>query len=77
MKKGKEPLRTFSDLMQFYQHKTVEPTDHQAPNRRRAGSARSRGGSGDARGRQRTGRLRTGRLRAGCLRAGCLRTGYA
>ena len=31
MKKGKEPLRTFSDLMQFYQHKTVEPTDQQPP----------------------------------------------
>ena len=31
MKKGKEPLRTFSDLMQFYQHKTVAPTDAQPP----------------------------------------------
>ncbi len=31
MKEGKEPLRTFGDLMQFYQHKTVEPTDHQPP----------------------------------------------
>ncbi len=31
MKKGKEPLRTFSDLMQFYQHKTVEPGDHKPP----------------------------------------------
>lgn len=27
MKKGKEPLRTFGDLMQFYQHKTAAPTD--------------------------------------------------
>ena len=31
MKKGKEPLRTFGDLMQFYQHQTVEPTDNKPP----------------------------------------------
>ena len=31
MKKGKEPLRTFSDLMQFYQHKTDAPTDSKPP----------------------------------------------
>lgn len=30
MKKGKEPLRTFGDLMQFYQHKTAAPTDEKA-----------------------------------------------
>jgi len=29
MKKGKEPLRTFSDLMQFYQHKTAAPEENQ------------------------------------------------
>jgi protein Tex len=29
MKTGKEPLRTFSDLMQFYQHKTTTPTESQ------------------------------------------------
>ena len=28
MKKGKEPMRTFGDLMQFYQHKTAGPDDH-------------------------------------------------
>ena len=27
MKKGKEPLRTFGDLMQFYQHKTAATTE--------------------------------------------------
>jgi protein Tex len=27
MKTGKEPMRTFGDLLQFYQHKTVPPTD--------------------------------------------------
>jgi uncharacterized protein len=31
MKTGKEPLRTFSDLMQFYQHQTVEPSDNKPP----------------------------------------------
>jgi uncharacterized protein len=31
MKAGKEPLRTFGDLMQFFQQKTVAPTDGQAP----------------------------------------------
>ena len=31
MKTGKEPLRTFGDLMQFYQHKTVEPSDNKPP----------------------------------------------
>jgi uncharacterized protein len=29
MKTGKEPMRTFGDLLQFYQHKTVAPEDHQ------------------------------------------------
>ncbi len=28
MKTGKEPMRTFGDLLQFYQHKTVDPDDH-------------------------------------------------
>ncbi len=31
MKTGKEPLRTFGDLMQFYQQKTVAPADGQTP----------------------------------------------
>jgi hypothetical protein len=31
MKVGKEPMRTFGDLMQFYQHKTVAPTDNHPP----------------------------------------------
>jgi uncharacterized protein len=31
MKTGKEPLRTFSDLMQFYQQKTAAPTDGPPP----------------------------------------------
>ena len=31
MKAGKEPLRTFGDLMQFYQQKTEAPADGQAP----------------------------------------------
>jgi len=31
MKKGEEPLRTFSDLMQFYQHKTTDPIDDKPP----------------------------------------------
>ncbi len=31
MKAGKEPMRTFGDLLQFYQHKTVGPEDHPPP----------------------------------------------
>ena len=31
MKAGKEPMRTFGDLLQFYQHKTVAPADNQPP----------------------------------------------
>jgi uncharacterized protein len=31
MKAGKEPMRTFGDLLQFYQHKTVGPDDGQLP----------------------------------------------
>jgi len=31
MKAGKEPLRTFGDLLQFYQTKTVAPSDGQPP----------------------------------------------
>jgi uncharacterized protein len=31
MKAGKEPMRTFGDLMQFYQTKTVSPEDGQPP----------------------------------------------
>jgi hypothetical protein len=31
MKAGKEPLRTFGDLMQFYQQKTSAPPDAPSP----------------------------------------------
>jgi hypothetical protein len=31
MKAGKEPMRTFGDLLQFYQHKTETPADGQPP----------------------------------------------
>ncbi len=31
MKVGKEPMRTFGDLLQFYQHKTVAPDDGHLP----------------------------------------------
>ena len=31
MKAGKEPMRTFGDLLQFYHHKTVGPADGQPP----------------------------------------------
>ena len=31
MKTGKEPMRTFGDLLQFYQHKTVTTADEQPP----------------------------------------------
>ncbi len=31
MKKGKEPMRTFGDLLQFYQVKTAAPADEQKP----------------------------------------------
>jgi protein Tex len=31
MKKGKEPLRTFGDLMQFYQQQTVAPEKNPPP----------------------------------------------
>src|SRR5208282_3179486 len=31
MKTGKEPMRTFGDLFQFYQHKPVDPDDHKPP----------------------------------------------
>jgi hypothetical protein len=31
MKTGKEPMRTFGDLLQFYQHTTVASNDGQAP----------------------------------------------
>ena len=31
MKAGKEPMRTFGDLLQFYQHKVVVPADGQPP----------------------------------------------
>ena len=31
MKAGKEPMRTFGDLAQFYEDKTVAPEDSQPP----------------------------------------------
>ena len=31
MKAGKEPMRTFGDLLQFYQHKPAAADDNQPP----------------------------------------------